>query len=104
MLYDGPRSRGDVSGSRASVISAAKLATGALLSCQSSCLMSRFACALVPSSRLKSTRLSARLWYSVLRRAHPGVRRMLSYRPHEDNQGVPDFLLMKCLIFSSWLC
>ena len=59
------------------MISAAKLATGALLSFQSSCLMSSLACALVPSSRLKSTRLSARLWYSMLRQAHPEVSRML---------------------------
>jgi hypothetical protein len=36
--------------------------------------------------------------------AYRTVRRMLAERHHEDNQGVPVFLLRESLIFSSELC
>ena len=55
------RYRGYASHSGASVISAAKLDTGALLSSQLSWSMASPASTQVPYSRLKSTRLSTRL-------------------------------------------
>ena len=86
------------------MLAAAPLDTGALRSSQASWLLSSLAAALVPSSWLTSTRRSTRAGYKVLRLARPAVRRMLAERHHEDNQGVPVFLLRASLSVSSGLC
>jgi hypothetical protein len=52
-----------------------------------------------PEDRLKGERVT-----DAMIAAHPAMKRMLAERHHEDNQGVPDFLLRASLIFSSALC
>jgi hypothetical protein len=52
-----------------------------------------------PEERLKGERVT-----DAMLAAHPAMQRMLAERHHEDNQGVPVFLLRASLIFSSGLC
>jgi hypothetical protein len=92
------------SGSGVSVLAAAPLDPGALRSSQASGRLWRRAAALVPSSRLTSTRMFTRAGHDGLRQASRAVSRMLAERHNKDNEGVADFLLRESLIFSSGFC